>query len=798
MVDIKLLRELGITQEFLKSRLSPITVTSSGTREDLTAPKDEQEKVNAWFNRLRSRNDTGMTRSFSDWQWTYMIDKAWETPFTQFHPRLFGALEGGQEQEACHILSGLNLGGLVESSTVDGKQCLKFNEDKFRLLVGLVRSYTTIRWAKIVNDRRLTPFMKYEPAKSMAVQKAQCELLTDRVSVMSNQYSYFDVMKQQVLKMLQYGTAIKFIKEQWHSEEQIRYATKADIAGKKPKLGSVTETNLTGTPCEDGDKVEYVEREGLRYDIPHISRVFRDLAHPLYTLNSDSGTSYLGYWQVVPYRDIRTGGFWNVDKVTFGNESIIQTNKAFFETVYTACRMEIPCINRNPATGTNNDTQVAQINDCYNTSLDDKGVVLTNYFEKIIPSECGLGNYDHPVWFRFVLAGEARTVLYACPLPSAPATYMGYDADESRLKNASLAMEILPYQYQFENLLQQVIESCKQNLANFTMINTDVMDDNQIKAINGIGAMLWKKLNLFGTSFKKLTKIFNRGSGSTSQDLGLSLSLPKANIAELVNVLKTVLDVLERVLVMSSHEVAQAASHEQTREEVKNIAQSTSSRLTFTATPVDLERDAWKRQIYAYLMTYGDDDFYGTIPAEGQITKEQLTAMGFTFVDNDAMVGKDKFIRVRANKKNLLALPLYEFASTKDGEDRSSDSQAAVVMSQFFQNVMANPMLATAIGPDQAIFWANHIAHLAGVDRDMNLRNVGGTPEAQQAQAQEQLKQVIEIVMKQVDGQMQKALTPMLEELNTIKTEVGMLMQLTGAAPPHPNDPSQPPPAPAG
>ena len=792
MVDIKLLRDLGITQEFLKQRLSVEPLPETATPEQRT----DQEKVSKLLNRIRSRVDAGESRSFADWQWLYMIDKAWETPFTQFHPRLFGALEGGQMQTACSILTSLNLGGLVETTKdATGKECASFNEDKFRLLVSLVRSYTTIRWAKIVNDRRLTPFHKYEPAKAMAVQRAKCEVLTDRIQVMSTQYSYFDVMKQQVLKMLQYGTALKFIKEEWHFEEQVRYATKDDIESKKPRLGSATEADPEGVPCVEGDKVKYISREGLRYDLPHLSRTYRDLAHPLYTINSDSGCSFMGNWMVVPYRDVNKNvQFWNTEKVTFGNESIINTNKAFFETVYTACRLEIPVITRAtaPSTGSN-DLQQQLVNDVYTSDMDDKGVVLVNHFEKLVPSECGLGPYDGPVWFRFLLAGNGRTVLYATPLPSIPATYMGYDADESRAKNASLAMEILPYQIQFENLLQQIIESCKQNLANLTLVNTDILDDNQKKKLEGLGPMLWKKLNLFGASFRGIQKILQRMTGSTTQDLGVSLSLPKANIAELVNVLKTVLDVLERVLVMSSHEVAQAASHEQTREEVRNIAQSTSSRLTFTATPVDIEREAWKRQLYAYLMTYGDDDFYGTIPSETELTKEQIEALGFSFVDNDEMAGKDKFRRVRV-KKSAMALPLYGFASTRDGEDRTSDREVALVMATFYRDMMSNPITAQAIGPDQALDMANRIAHFAGVDRDFKLRNVGGSPEQQQAEAQEQLKQVIQIVLKQTEEQMKVAITPVLEELKEMQTEIGMLMQITGAAPP----PQGPPPGQAG
>lgn len=796
MVDLKILEARGITREFLRGRLSSDDTARTGT-------PDEKTAVDRLKARIRSRVNEGVSRNLSDWQWIYALDKAWDTPFRQFHPKLFGSLESGDMAGCCSIMRAMNLGEVVETYKDDkGKDCYRINEDKFLMLVGLTRSYTTIRWAKIVNDRRLTPFLKFEPAKVTNVNRAKCEVLTDRVQVMSTQYAYFDVMKQSVLKMLHYSYCLKFIQEEWHSEEQLRYATAEDVTNQKIAHGSVTEANPQGTPCREGDLVEFVEREGLRYDLPHPTRVYKDLAHPLYTINSDSGVTYGGYWKVVRYGDVLAANYWNKDRVSLGTTNLIDTNSLYFQSVYTACTLKYPTAatpNAGAEAGvgaasTDREKQLAD--QFYGTAHEDQGCLLTHHFEKLIPSEYGLGDYNYPVWFRFVLAGDQHTILYAAPLPSIPMTYLGYDADESRSKNASLSMEILPYQYQFENLLSQIIQSCKQNLANLTLVNRDVLDDDQIKAIKGIGPNFWQKLNIFGASFKNLSKLFMR-SNATAQELGVTLGLPKANIAELVNVLKTILDVLERVLVMSSHEVAQAASHEQTREEVRNIAQSTSSRLTFTATPVDLEREAWKRQIYAYLMTYGDDDFYGNIPAENEITKDQLEALGFTYVDKDDLTGREAFRRVKI-KKSRLAMPLYEFASTRDGEDRTSDREVATVMATFARDILNNPMLAQAIGPDQALGMANQIAYLAGLPRDFKLRNVGGTPQQMQEKAQQELKQVADIVLQAAEEKIKQAITPLLDEVKHQQTEIGVLMRVAGLAPSPNANADQGPNPPAG
>jgi len=772
MVDLDL---VNLTPEFLKARFDADETKQSGTA-------DEKAQVQALRNRIRSRVQEGMSRNLADWTWIYAIDKAWDTPFRQFHPKLFCDLESGNLDNCCKILKDLNLGSLVVTSKdAKGNEVQSIDEEKFQLLVGLVRSYTTIRWAKIVNDRRLTPFFKYEPAKMTAVNRTKCEVLTDRVQVMTTQYSYFEVMKQAVLKTLQYSSCIQFIKEEWHTEYQAKKADKRDVedAARDLKEGEPPKV-------KEGDTIEVVEREGLRYDLPHISRTYVDLAHPKYTINSDSGVEFGGYWQIMRYRDVATG-FWNTSKVSIGTagNTLVDYNQLYFQTAYNVCKMAAPAaVNATADTGvagSPSDRETQLTNQWYGSEHGDQGVLVTHHFEKLIPADFGLGTYKYPVWFRFVLAGDGCTILYAAPLPHCPMLYAGYDADESRSKNPSLAMEILPYQYQFEQLLSQILYSSKQNLSNLTLINEDILDADARSKIEGSGSKLWKRLNIIGASFKRLGKL-QQTTSTRSQDMGVSLSLPKQNIAELVNVLKTVLDVLERVLVMSSHEVAQAASHEQTREEVKNIAGASSSRLTFTSTPFDIMRDAQKRQLYAYLMTYGEGDFYGHIPAENEITEEQLEAMGFSYVDNDNMVGKEKFRRVRA-KKESVALPLYEFAATRDGEDRSSDAQVATVMATFVRDLLANPMTASAIGPEQAIQLANQIAYFAGLPRDFKLRNTGKTPEEAKAEAQQQLQQVIQIVMQQTA----KEITPLLEHVKQMDVELAAITRHLGIAPPPTN-----------
>ncbi|HEU4340038.1 MAG TPA: hypothetical protein VFU31_00560 [Candidatus Binatia bacterium] len=784
MVDMRILEASGCTQERLKEKLTGDPRLLQGKPADLV-------------NRIRSRCQEGRSRNFLDYKTYWALDQAWDTPFRQVNPTLMSMFQDADtsDPEVINKMKEMGLSDLIteqidpkSGKPTQGKQVANL-PIFFSVIVPLVRSYVTVRWAKIVNDRRLIPFFKYEPAKVTTPLRAKCEVLTDRVQVMSNQYGYFDVMKQAVLKMLHYSFCFQFPKEGWHSEFQWRYATAEDVqAQKKDENGNVV---------TEGQKIKVTDREGLRYEHPHPTRVFWDLAHGKHTFNSDSGCEYAGYWRVARYKEILDSpDVWNKNEVVLGSTDIVSANRAFFQSVYGACTLTCPVfspqVKGNEAAGAAGhlgsselDREKALANQYYGTDQKDQGVLVTEYFEKLVPKDYDLGDYDCPVWFRFLLAGDAATVLFAEPLAYPPVLYYGYDADENRAKNASMSLEILPFQDLFSNTLTQINLTARQNLANATFVDTDQLTDDSKKKIQNLGEKLFRVLNIFTFSSKAAARAQNK-----IVEVSHSASFPKGNVGELTNVLKTILDILDRVMVMSQQEVAQAASHEQTREEIRNIAQTTSSRLQFTSTPVDIARDAWKRQLYMGLMAHGDDDIYALLPSEIKLDKPALQKLGFTYVDNDEMVKNDRYKEVRTTKK-FIALPLWSFSSTRDGDDRASDQQTAQALAMLWDKVMNNPITAQAVGPDQAIEWANQIGRLAGLDRDFKLRNSAGTPEEQQAEAQGQLKEAIAMVMQQVDQKIAEAGGPVVEEIQKLAEQtvqnsqaIGQLVKLAQEAMP--------------
>jgi hypothetical protein len=809
MIDLELLKKHGLTDENLEKWLTgdPATWTAPPQTGGAVYPpepavNDDQQRRHNLMLRIRSRIQEGMNRNFADFQIYHALDLAWDAPLRTVSPTLARSLMEGNpsSEEVYRAATSWGLTSLV-TDTPDPKDptktVKKFNFPMFfQVVVPLVRAYVTIRRGKIMNDRRLTPFWSYDPQNPTAELTIKCKALTDRVQIIATQYGYWNTVDQAVFMMLHYGQCFLFPKEEWHTEAELKIADKTDVQLRRTKYG-------TQDPADQGDEIESLTREGIRYHPPHPTRTYRDLAHGPATFNHDCGCEFAGYWLITRYKDVYNNNrYWNRDRIALGTMDVMASNLLFFNTVYSACTMSIPTLappgKTDPATptsgalaaevgfgagDTDREKQIATV--YYGSQHGDQGVMVTEHFEKLVPKDNGLGTYPHPVWFRFVVAGDGCTVLYAAPLPYSPVIYYGYDPDQNRKINSSLSLEILPFQDQFSMMLSQVVLTAKQNLANITFVDTDQIDPGTFDKIQNMGEEYYRFLNLFGYSSRKAARGLNRVADAVT-----SANLPKGDTASLINVLREILNVLERVLVMSSQEIAQAASHELRVDEVRNIQESTSSRLQFTATPVDLARDAHKRQVYQGLMAYGDPEFWVHIPSEIPLTPEVLTAMGFTFDDHERATAAlnpktgprlDRFVKARISKKNL-AMNLWEFSSVRDGNDRTDKAKIGAVLAQILQAALANPMLAQAIGPEQGLALTQRVLDFLGMPMDVKLRNVAGNgDQQQQQQAQmEQLKQVMDGVMKQVDQKLAAGVKPVLDELGQQAQELSFLFGRLG------------------
>lgn len=795
MVDLKILKEKGVSTERLKEIFNHY-----GLEEPAALSQNQQSLKDL----IRSRVQRGIDRSLTNWRIYYALDQAWDSPFHQTSATLMKTFMDDPPKtvdDANRVLKDFGLTHLMTDSVdKSGKATKELDTPTFyQVLVPLVKAYVTIRWAKITNDRNLLPFMSYEPYKDTAINRLRGEIITDRIEKMNHQYGYFDIFRQAVFQTLHYSYCLQFPVEEWHKEIQEIHVPK----GKDPDTGIDPSDNIeiasdvaqrikqSRTPVpEDKDLTpkEVIVKEGMRYHMPHPSRMFWDIAHRPSTFNTDTGCTFAGYWRVHRWGDIRRNSeFWNLDRVTVGTRDLREQYPVYFEYAANACTIKYPhdSIMKNNQTLREN-----QINTEFysaDTQMEDSAVTISEVFMKLVPSEWDLGSYSHPVWFRFVVANE-DTLLYAAPLPYCPVIYYGYDQDENREKNSSLTLEVLPFQDQISNQLSQAILTVKQNLSNLILVDQDVVHESYIDKVKNLKNAWYSFLNVVPFQGRKL-----RMQQKSTDKAVQSFKFDQNNPNESINTIKVLIDIMERLLVMSSQEVGQAATHEQTREEIRNIAANTSSRLMFTAAPIDRAMGAWKKQLYQALMAYGAEQTYAQISDRYHFTKEDFEKLGLTVIEHEDEPGKRKSVVV----KRKAAMLMEDFIASRESFEAPSDSDTARAMSDFVLGLVNSPVWES-IGPAQTIQMVNMIARMAGFPRDFNIRDVSEeNNQAMKQQIQEIAQEIQKTTFDQVMDAVKRGLEPIAkqtrENSDAIQTLNSTVAQNQGAIQAAINQAPQPP-----
>lgn len=784
MVDLRILKANKCTAEDWRKIFEGRDRAHMLVRKDQRDPtiikkpkkqKSKTDKIDELMERIYNRICNGREWNFQNYQIAYAMDLIWDAPFRQVNPTMIAAVceqHGKNTEEVKSIMKGLGLDfdAILKTSKdpKSGKEITTIDVPTFfAVTVPLVRSYHTVRRARIINDRNRDPFIQYKAATQTKENRTRCEVLTSRVQQTAKHYDYLGALNQMVFQMLLYPSGcLAFTKEEWHKSEQLRYK----------KDGKETE--------------QYTVREGLRYHIPHPTRTFWDQAHPLRTFNTDTGCSYAGYWQVMRYGDIEDNkGFYNTDRITVGDTGWFTGGSQFWRLVYSSCTVKVPTITvPDTAPDAMDREQYILDNPYYNGDMRDHSVMLCEYREKLNPKQWGLGDYDHDVWCRFVVAGDG-TIVYAAPMGYTPVVPCRDNGDDKRMGDASLALQLAPFQDQLSNLLTQFLLTVKQNLANFTLVDKSTVDTDSLKKMLNEGETYFRGLNIqtFDSRQMRVLQVDPKGAVIPHR-------FPPLDTNGIVLAMKLVIDMAERVLQFSSQEIAQAASHEQTKAEVEKIHATTTNILEFTCIPVDQAMDSMAQQNYEAVMNYGEDEFYAQIPSDHEIDEKRLEALGITQDEDGETL--DKKIKVKAKKRP--ALELDSFATVPPNSKRQTNWEASQAMGQFVQVLASNQQLAMAIGPQQFIDLANEIATLAGIELPAPLRNV--TEETQKQMASDLLKQTVDAVLGIVRTETKQGMEVVLQKVaqndQLLKTIADKLLAVYRAlgldAPQAPNPPPDP------
>ena len=722
----------------------------------LTIPADDARKN--LFDLIRTRIVAAREKSVSDWRKWYAMDRAYDVPFNQITPTMLSGIEQKDSKGPVNqtikaqfdLLNEKTFNKIKVQDPKSGKDIEKTEVDIptfFQVFVPIARAYLTMRHGKLMGDFDQTPFLKYEPALSTAKSRMQCQAVTNRIERQGADMGYRDTWKQFTFNYLHYGISMAFPREEWYWDEH-----------------------------EQEDGTMRIDREGLRYHVPHPCRVDYDLSYPISTLNSDTGCSYALYWKAVKFGEIRRNkAWWNSDKVSLGSTDWWTNAGMFFNTMYGTAAIRFP-IDWRPS-NTDRETAFADRMMFYGPEQDEKPCLQTELFQKLIPSEYGLGDYDKPVWFRFVVASE-YSVLYAAPLAYCPVWTAPYDADENRSDTASMTMELIPFQDHFTQLMSQYILAVKQNLVNITFVDTDMFaatekkDDSWFERLKRMGTEIYSKINFLPISGAKWKKAMIGQNGAPS--VFQQFKFPNMNTVELLNAMQSILQVTERMMGISSQEVGQSASHELRVDEVRAINSSANVRVAATMRPLTRAMMAWMKQLYDALMCYGSEDMWAQIPFEASIDKSMLQQFGFDWDEaKNPSTPSDNTIVVNFRKS---AVSLLEFASSRPQDQRSNNAAAAAQMLAALSQALAVPIVLQTIGR-QVIPLLNQVFQMAGFPSDFKLDDHGDLPQVLTDEQQQQIVQMLQQAEQQIMKQVQEGVTPIAEAVKEISGAVNQLSE---------------------
>lgn len=732
MQDVEYLRKKGITVESLKAKFTA----------ENPDPKIK-ELVELHRDRIQKAVEQNMTESPHYWAIDRAIDAAQRNiPHIQAREL---AENGKNQEEIVKNFNQLGLQGLLEDKIDQNGQVITdpttglpvkcFNKPVFEtVFVPLVAAYRTIRLAKLFNDRNVFPRYKYSPARMTVKDMIVSEIITSRISRMTSDMGYGDDDKQAIRQMLDYGYSIAFTREAYYTEKYIT--------------------------IEGGKEVEKVAREGVRFTIPHPTRLFYDRLHHLQSLNSDCGVTYCGFWDIVRYSDIENeDGYWNKDQITYGARYPFLGKSAWsiYQELY-PCNISFPRL----AAGTS--TEGAGTNDRLNdyakyTSADkDAAVTRVVMFEKLVPKKYNLGDVDFPVWFKFVYA-DTGTNVYAEPIAYTPGYAMTYDYDFNRVLNTSLALELTPFQQLLGMFLTQHFLSVKRNLLRAYYVNNDLIPKADIDKINREGEKLYTR----SLTFLNYSKGADSVIGQNREREAIS-PIPTGNIQtnETAGDVQMLLGVVERMLGYSPQEVGASATHEITAAEANITNFNTSVRTEFIGTGVDSGVNAKKRILYDAMYCYGSDEVFAEVADMTPEREKALQELGFEIEEGTPNGATKAGVK---GKKGVLKL--QTFISEREGINRINDSKIGVAMLQMLSVALQNEPLFAAVGTDQFLTLLNYVLRMMGLPEDFRMKPVNKTEQPGGINPEEIRKALIEAVNNVKQQIVQEAMKAVGEQVKT-------------------------------
>jgi len=684
--------------------------TSARLREIFTSTSGENHKIRKRFeDRIMSRITSGIqscAKNAPIWQ---AVDIAMDsTPIQKETIPLLLWAQGKitnqalvQQIKACGTTAGCVTEVEVKDAAgvVTGRE-LKIDMPRlYEASINLIRSYVTRRLAsQTARFSNLWPYFKYEPRGVDLVAKLRADALSERVDVMANQYNYRHFFPQTFRQHFMYSRSVVFPRcafdrvTGWRAKDITRAVGELEIES-------------------------YTEREGLDLVAPHINRVFWDRSASLANINCDNGPGYMAYWDLIPYRTICDGEYYNKYEVAIGEELTDTFAKYgnFFGYYFDPCVLKWPDMKVDPSAANDRTRNMGT----YGLEEKDKGCLVVQYFEKINPKRECIAELPLDVWVRFGVAGD-RTVVAAEFMTSIPAAYGGLNENDDREVNPSMATELMAYQDQLTNIFSQMLMNIRAGMLQIWAIDQDALEPDMQEHIKRTmkAKDYYSEPQAFFYSGEKLRSL---GIQNPADAPKAFLSIIQAEVQTSIEVsmkaIGQLLELADKLLMMSPNETAQPNPREVAAREITEISSSTDAIKTFVSDGIDEQRAAVKRMIYESLVCESTDEI--KVPVMDRYTIETIREAGFEaageWLPNEIVPLKTPI----TGKPHSL---VYDyFYDSRDGGDRPLNSQGATIMGTLLGQFMQVEPIAKAFGKKRLFQWANEIARMSGAPVDLKL-----------------------------------------------------------------------------
>jgi len=660
-------------------------------------------KKKAFIKRLKSRLEEGRIKSFQNYRFYYAADLAWDgQPALEEKIPLTLYAQGKLSAEQCvKDIKAANKSTEYVVKDGEGKEHISLGR-LTDVAINVVRPLITRRVAAQASKYLpLYPFFKYESRSKTEKGNLISAALSQKVEIISDQFGYRQEFLQVLRRAYLHTSVVSFVESPWQVDHQIRMR---------------------------GDKEEsYITREGVNFVHPHITRVFHDPAYPLASLNHDTGLEYIGFWDVWKKKDFNNPQYFNKDKINQLGDKTYQTitkAKTFFDLYYPSISM-----NRQVDVA----TQVAQGNDrkelqgLLSSCKDDQAVIVSIYFEKLIPKDWGIGSYPHPVWVRLLVAND-DTVVHAEILPSRPGCVLEYNRDDSRERASSMAHEIMPYQDQADNLFSQLNYLMRLESMLIVALETSRIGGEEAKTIED-----WVKNGRYHSEailVKYKEAVEEELHGTTPGDRRKPLfefltSDLRSQIVTTIEGITKVLELLERNQMMSRNELAQFNQRETSANEVMAVATTTNAIHGFLSHGPDEYRAAQKEIIYESLVAKGQGAV--DVPVVDSFQDKVIEEAGFKVaseaqdVSIDGQLHQGKFIT-----GSPVALVHDHVFNSRDGTERTVSKEVASSILQFLGAIAGNDTFLGMIGPEQMGKLMAEVFRLLGTTLNLKIDPEGG------------------------------------------------------------------------